>query len=75
MRSVFADDGTLVGFGVGLDPNTELYAVQELRAWKELEAKRFHEQRTTGPPLFGRAQPPPPPAGCNVAFEDLMLDA
>ena len=36
----------------------------------ELEAKKFHEQRTTGPLLFESA-PAPPSAGFNVTFEDL----
>ena len=38
----------------------------------ELGAKRFHEQRTTGPLLFESA-PAPPSAGFNVTFEDLTL--
>ena len=43
-------------------------------AWSlELGAKRFHEQRTTGPLLFESA-PAPPSAGFNVTFEDLTLD-
>ena len=39
----------------------------------ELGAKKFHEQRTTGPLLFESA-PAPPSAGFNVTFEDLTLD-
>ena len=39
----------------------------------ELGAKKFHEQRTTGPLLFESA-PTPPSAGFNVTFEDLTLD-
>lgn len=35
----------------------------------ELGAKKFHEQRTTGPLLFESA-PAPPSAGFNVTFED-----
>ena len=38
----------------------------------ELGAKKFHEQRTTGPLLFESA-PAPPSAGFNVTFEDLTL--
>ena len=42
-------------------------------AWSlELGAKKFHEQRTTGPLLFESA-PAPPTAGFNVTFEDLTL--
>ena len=39
----------------------------------ELGAKKFHEQRTTGPLLFESA-PAPPSAGFNVTFEDWTLD-
>ena len=39
----------------------------------ELGAKKFHEQRITGPLLFESA-PATPSAGYNVAFEDLALD-
>ena len=39
----------------------------------ELGAKKFHEQRTTGPLLFESARAPPS-AGFNVTFEDLALD-
>ena len=38
----------------------------------ELGAKKFHEQRTTGPLLFESA-PAPPSAGFIVTFEDLTL--
>ena len=38
----------------------------------ELGAKKFHEQRTTGPLLFESA-PAPPSAGFNLTFEDLTL--
>ena len=42
-------------------------------AWSlELGAKKFHEQRTTGPLLFESA-PAPPSAGFIVTFEDLTL--
>ena len=45
-----------------------------VRSWSlELGAKKFHEQRTTGPLLFESA-PAPPSAGFNVTFEDLTLD-
>ena len=47
---------------------------QELGAWSlELGAKKFHEQRTTGPLLFESA-PAPPSAGFIVTFEDWTLD-
>ena len=39
----------------------------------ELGAKKFYEQRTTGPLLFESA-PAPPSAGFNVTFEDWTLD-
>ena len=39
----------------------------------ELGAKKFHEQRTTGPLLFESA-PAPPSAGFNVTFGDLTLN-
>ena len=39
----------------------------------ELGAKKFHEQRTTGPLLFESA-PALPSAGFNVTFEDWTLD-
>ena len=39
----------------------------------ELGAKKFHEQRTTGPLLFESA-PAPPSAGFNVTFEDWALN-
>ena len=39
----------------------------------ELGAKKFHEQRTTGPLLFESASAPPS-AGLNVTFEDSTLD-
>ena len=39
----------------------------------ELGAKKFHEQRTTGPLLFESA-PAPPSAGFNETFEDWKLD-
>ena len=43
-------------------------------AWSlELGAKKFHEQRTTGPLLFESA-PAPPSAGFIVTFEDWALD-
>ena len=43
---------------------------QSETAWSlELGAKKFHEQRTTGPLLFESA-PAPPSAGFNVTFED-----
>ena len=45
-----------------------------VRSWSlELGAKKFHEQRTTGPLLFESA-PAPPSAGFNVTFEDWTLD-
>ena len=39
----------------------------------ELGAKKFHEQRATGPLLFESA-PAPPSAGFNVTVEDWTLD-
>ena len=50
-------------------PRGEGFAIRNL----ELGAKKFHEQRTTGPLLFESA-PAPPFAGFNVTFEDLTLD-
>ena len=47
--------------------------ISTLRSKMELGAKKFHEQRTTGPLSFESA-PAPPSAGFNVTFEDLMLD-
>ena len=38
-----------------------------------LGAKKIHEQKTAGPLFHERA--PPPPAGFNMAFEDLVLNA
>jgi hypothetical protein len=46
-----------------------------VRSWSlELGAKKFHEQRTTGPLLFESA-PTPPSAGFNVTFEDVHVRA